>query len=88
LPFLKTISHNHIVERGVMEMRIPQHNPHPLKAEIRKLGLTYWQLRTLLGGSPTEGTISRMLNGVWEMPKEIEEKLEQVVVGISRENEN
>jgi hypothetical protein len=29
-----------------------------------------------------------MLNGVWEMPKEIEEKLEQVVVGISRENEN
>jgi hypothetical protein len=71
-----------------MGMKIPEHRPHPLKSEIRRLGLTYWQLRTLLGGSPTEGTICRMLNGVWEMSKEIEEKLEEVVAGVSGEKEN
>jgi hypothetical protein len=71
-----------------MNIVIPQHNSHPLKSEIRRWGLTYWQLRTLLGGSPSESTICRMLNGVWEMPKDIEEKLEQIVAGVSGEKGN
>jgi hypothetical protein len=29
-----------------------------------------------------------MLNGVWEMPKDIEEKLEQIVAGVSGEKGN
>jgi hypothetical protein len=67
---------------------IPQRKSHPLKGEIRRLELAYWQVRFLLGGHPSEATLSRYLNGVEPIPKDIEEKLEEVVAGVSGEKEN
>lgn len=58
---------------------IPQHQPHPLKTEIKRVGVTYWQLRILLGGSPSEGKLSRYLNGIEIMPPKLEKRLRQVV---------
>ena len=62
---------------------IPQRKSHPLKGEIRRLELAYWQVRSLLGGYPFEATLSRYLNGIDPMPKDVEEKLQQVVAEVS-----
>ena len=67
---------------------IPQRKSHPLKGEIRRLELAYWQVRSLLGGHPSEATLSRYLNGIEPMPKDIEEKLEEVVTGVARKLKN
>lgn len=56
---------------------IPQIDPHPLKSPLLK-SLHLWQIRKLLGGAPNEGTLSRYLNNIWPMPKELERKLEDL----------
>lgn len=62
---------------------IPQPKSHPLKGEIRRLELAYWQVRSLLGGRPSEATLSRYLNGIESMPKDVEKKLEKILVELS-----
>ena len=63
-------------------MQNVQVREHPLRPEVRRLGLTHWQLRRLLGGRPAESVLSRMLFGVQPMPEEIEEKLRQVLTEV------
>ena len=48
--------------------------PHPLKFQVLK-SYRLWQVRKLLGGRPSEGQISRYLNGIDEMPAELEVSL-------------
>lgn len=52
---------------------------HPLKAEVKKLRLQYWWLRKALGGYPSEPIICRYLNGIDQMPEEIESKLKEII---------
>ena len=54
---------------------IPQHSPHPLKRRIKTQRLTLWQIRQLLGGSPSEALISRALNGIEVMPDDVKKRL-------------
>ena len=53
-------------------------DPHPLKSELLK---TYrlWQVRRLLGGKPSEGKLCRCLNGIDEMPVELEAALKKLL---------
>lgn len=54
-------------------------NPHPLKTEIKDAGMRLWQLRAKLGGSPSEGKISRILNGIEVMPEKLEERIKTIL---------
>ena len=56
---------------------------HPLKIEIKKQDLRLWQIRKLLGGSPSEGQLSRYLNGIDKMPLNLEVRLNEVINEIS-----
>lgn len=58
---------------------IPRHRPHELKQDVRARKLALWQLRQLLGGSPSEGKLSRWLNGVDVMPERIEVALRWII---------
>lgn len=60
-------------------MQIPQLAPHPLKNEIRRAKLRYWQLSRMLGGSPGIATLSNMLNGVRPMDEEVEVGLRSIL---------
>lgn len=57
----------------------PTYRPHPLKDRIQRRGLALWQLRELIGGSPSEGKLSRYLNGVDRMPVDLEERLNRLL---------
>ncbi len=48
---------------------------HPLKKEIRARRIPLWMIRDFIGGRPSEFKISRMLNGIEMMPKEILDKI-------------
>lgn len=48
--------------------------PHPLKTPILK-NYRLWQVRKLLGGKPSEGKLCRYLNGIDEMPADLEAQL-------------
>jgi len=48
---------------------------HPITTEIERHGLRLWQVVRLLGGSPSEGTLSRMFRGITQMPPALEKKL-------------
>jgi len=52
--------------------------PHPLKSLILK-SYRLWQLRKLLGGRPSEGQLSRFLNGIDPMPAELEASLKKLL---------
>ena len=67
---------------------IPQRKSHWLKGEIRRLELAYWQVRSLLGGYPSEATLSRYLNGIESMPREVEKRLQELVTEVSGEKGN
>ncbi len=56
---------------------------HSLKWQLRGKGVTLYELKTLLGGSPSEGKLSRILNGMAEMPKELEEKITKIITQIN-----
>lgn len=58
--------------------------PHSLKIEINKQDLRLWQIRKLLGGSPSEGQLSRYLNGIDKMPIALEVRLNEVINEISK----
>jgi len=60
-------------------MALPAIKAHPLKAEIEKLHLQLWKIRHALGGSPSETTISRALNGIDPMSQELENKIRGVI---------
>jgi len=59
-------------------LRIPVATPHPLKAPLRKSGLTYWQICKIVG-LKTESDLSRMLGGTKPMPKEVETGLRHIL---------
>ncbi len=61
-------------------MEIPTTTEHPLKVEIEESGLTLWMVRKALGGQPSEGKLSRLLNGIETMPDRTEEQLKQLLV--------
>lgn len=63
-------------------MQIPQLNPHPLKDEIKKSRLTYWQIRRLLNGCPSDSTLCRMLNGLIPMSDKVEQGLRQILAEV------
>jgi hypothetical protein len=52
--------------------------PHPLKVSILK-SYRLWQVRKLLGGRPSEGQLSRFLNGIDAMPAELETSLRELL---------
>ena len=54
-------------------------NPHPLYAQVKEKGLRQWQLRKLLGGSPVESKLSRILNGIDPMPKPLEDRIKNIL---------
>lgn len=58
---------------------VPGYKPHQLKAAIQERGLTLWQIRAMLGGAPSEGKLSRLLNGIESMPVEIKDALQRIV---------
>ncbi len=53
--------------------------PHPLYAQIKEKGIRQWQLRRMLGGSPVESKLSRMLNGIDPMPESLEQKIRTIL---------
>jgi hypothetical protein len=55
--------------------------PHFLYSIIKKKKLPFWKLRRALGGSPSEAKLSRLLNGIDEMPPELEKSLKRIVEG-------
>lgn len=65
-------------------MEIPAFNPHPLKEQIRKSGLRYWQLSKMFGGSPSAAHISNMLNGIYPMTEEVEKGLRHILDEIKK----
>jgi|GEM_PF-2563961 hypothetical protein len=52
--------------------------PHPLKSSILK-SYRLWQVRKLLGGRPSEGQLCRFLNGIDEMPVDLEASLKELL---------
>ena len=60
-------------------LTVPEYRPHQLKGAIQERGLTLWQLRAMLGGVPSEGKLSRLLNGIEAMPEGIEDALQRIV---------
>ena len=58
---------------------IPKHRKHPLKEEVQNLGLCLWQLREMLGGSPSEAKLSRYFNGIDKLPSELEHRLRHII---------
>lgn len=52
---------------------------HPLKTEIKKCKLRLWQVSALLDGALNEGKLSRYLNGIDIMPKEIEDNISKAL---------
>jgi hypothetical protein len=52
--------------------------PHPLKSSILK-SYRLWQVRKLLGGRPSESHLCRILNGIDEMPPELEMSLRELL---------
>ena len=58
---------------------IPKPQEHPLKNEIQRRRLKLWEVKSLCGGSPSEGALSRYLSGKQPMPKEVEQRLEQAI---------
>ena len=52
---------------------------HPLQTEIRARGIKLWQLRKMLGGSPSEGHLSRALRGIAPMPEALETKIRSAI---------
>ena len=49
----------------------------PLKKELKRQKIAYWQLREALGLS--EFKISRMLNGIEPMPQEVEQEIKRIL---------
>lgn len=64
-------------------MEIPAFNPHPLKEQIKKSGLRYWQLSKMLGG-PSAPHIGNMLNGIYPMSEGVENGLRHILAEIKR----
>lgn len=60
---------------------------HPLFQEVRRHKIPLWKLRRMLGGSPSECTISRMLNGIDPMPADIESGIKRIIDEAKRESE-
>ena len=60
-----------------INLNIP--TPHPLKEKLRYRGITLWWLRRLLEGHPSEFKLSRTLNGIEEMPKYLEDQIQEVI---------
>ncbi len=52
---------------------------HSLKWELRGKGVTLYDLRNRLGGAPSEGRLSRVLNGVEAMPPELEDRIKTII---------
>ena len=61
---------------------VPILKPHPLKAPLLK-HLRLWQIRKLLGGSPSEAQLSRFLNCIDTMPADLEARLDALLRGVS-----
>lgn len=56
---------------------------HSLKWELRGKGVTLYDLRNRLGGAPSEGRLSRVLNGVEVMPRELEERINNIIAQLN-----
>lgn len=65
---------------------IPKYHPHHLKQQLQALGLSLWQIRELLGGRPSEGKLSRYLNGIESLPKGLERQLKEIVSKLKEGN--
>jgi hypothetical protein len=50
--------------------------PHPLKNQIKKAKLSYWQITKLLRDEIDEPTLSRVLNARRPMPVDLEANIE------------
>ena len=53
--------------------------PHPLKNQISQSGIRLWQVRRYLGGRPSEGQISKMLNGIILMKPRVETAIQELI---------
>lgn len=60
-------------------MQVVRINEHPLQTEIRSRGLRLWEVKTLLGGEPSESHLSRMLRGICPMPEALETKIKSAI---------
>lgn len=56
---------------------------HSLKWQLRGKGVSLYDLKAQLGGSPSEGQLSRILNGMLEMPKDLEERITSIISQIN-----
>ena len=60
-------------------IEIPVKIPHPLQLKIRGAGLTLWQLRKMLDGSPCEAELSMRLSGSKRMDPKLEARIEHIL---------
>lgn len=66
------------------KIAIPVPNEHPLRRRLRQHNLSIWQLSNICGVS--RGYMSSMLVGTSPMPKEFEQKLEDLLEQLEVEN--
>lgn len=55
--------------------------PHPLRAIVEAQKIPLWSLRFKLGGSPSEGHLSRMLRGITPMSPDMVKRIEEALNG-------
>ncbi len=60
-------------------MRRVKVTEHPLKKKVQESRLCLWEIRHLMGGSPSEARLSRVLNGIERMPENLERRLKKVL---------
>jgi hypothetical protein len=68
------------------DMNLPKANPHQLKTCLAKSRIRLWQLRQLLPGKPAESHLSRMLNGIVPMDKDVEAAIERILANAGGES--
>lgn len=52
---------------------------HPIHEQIKSKRLKLWEVKSLLGGAPSESHLSRMLRGICPMPEDLEARIRTAI---------
>lgn len=63
-----------------LHSHFPPHE-HPFRALVQKAQIPLWKLRFLIGGTPSEASLSRMLRGIDPMPDEVKGRIHEALNG-------
>jgi hypothetical protein len=61
--------------KDASNVKLPSVTPHYLQSVIRERKIPLWQIRLALESSISEAKLSRILNGIEEMPKTLESRI-------------